>query len=182
MRNILANIFNLFQHFSTLRSTPEQYCPSNCPHCYKNTLWRHGVYYRQAQCENQGQPIPIPRFFCPDCERTCSTLPEYIPPRRWYHWITQQVVLLLLMLGRSAEKACEELSCQWTMVPSIDTLSRWLRELRQWFPTHQFHLCSVHPELRFEPNCNAFWLRYFEEEGGLSSAMLALNRAGQIIP
>jgi hypothetical protein len=169
MRNILADIFSLYQHICTLKNTAERYCPSNCPHCYKNTLWRHGTYYRQAQCENNGDPVPIPRFFCPNSEHTCSTLPEYIPPRRWYYGVTQQIVLKLLMFGRGVVSVSEEVSSRWAVVPCIGTLYRWYHQLIMQFPTHQFHLCNLHPELRLEPNYAAFWQRYLDEEGGAYS-------------
>jgi transposase-like protein len=182
MANILADILDVCQHFSTLKHTPEHYCPDNCPHCYKNTLWKHGFYYRQTQRENRGNPVPVPRFFCPVCKHTCSTLPEYIPPRRWYYWVTQQAVLLLLMLGNSVAMVCDKFSYQRSVAPSIDTIYRWWRQLKDQFLIHQFHLCDLYPELRFEPSCERFWQRYFESEGGLSSAMLALNRANQRVP
>ena len=182
MAIILADIFNQFQHIYTLTHSPERYCPKRCPHCYNNKLWRHGVYYRQAQCESQGQAVPIPRHFCPSCNQTCSTLPEYIAPRRWYYWLVQQAALLLLMLGKRAEVACEALSHQLPVTPSVDTLYRWLRQLSGQFPSHRFHLCNLHPELGIEPGFEQFWPAYFEQEGGLSSAMLALNRAGQVVP
>ena len=86
------------------------------------------------------------------------------------------------MLGKRAADACEALAAQVPVTPSVDTLYRWLRQLRGQFPAHRFHLCNLHPGLGLEPGFEQFWPAYFEQEGGLSSAMLALNRAGQVVP
>jgi len=86
MAHILAGIHTQDQHIKTWLNDIDAYRPAQCPHCGRSGLWSHVVYYRQAQCERpNGNPVPIPRFRCQYCSRTCSTLPEYIPPKRWYH-------------------------------------------------------------------------------------------------
>ena len=103
MAIILAGIHSLTQHLQQLNSNPEAYRPKRCPHCGHAGVWSHGHYLRLPDRENSGpdslNPIPILRFFCPQagCRRSCSALPECIPPRRWYLWSVQQAMLLFLI-------------------------------------------------------------------------------------
>lgn len=181
MPSILADIHTLDQHLSTYLRKPERYRPRQCPHCGKGGLWLHGVYYRKAQCEGQGRPTPIQRFLCPGCHTTCSTLPAYLPPRRWYFWLAQQIALWLLVQGASLMQAWQQLCEQLPQAPSLATIHRWWRHLRQQFPTHRVHLCNHFPGLPYEAHCAAFW-RAVLSRGPLSHAMAALHRAGQPIP
>ena len=86
MTIILPNIFSLLQHIETLRKEPESYRPKRCPGCRHTTIWCHGCYTRKADENDTLNPVPIPRFYCPECDSTCSVLPECIPPRSWYLW------------------------------------------------------------------------------------------------
>jgi hypothetical protein len=108
MREIIANIHSLAQHLKMMLQDPEHYKPGCCPHCGLDILWNHGVYLRKSDRLNPPSQslnlIPIPRFYCDGCKRTCSVLPECIPPRRWYLWATQQMVLSLVLLGISYRK------------------------------------------------------------------------------
>ena len=102
MRHILSAMHTLDKHLQSWFDDVNRYRPSQCPHCGRAGLWSHGVYYRQVRCEQaKGKRTPIPRFLCRYCKGTCSTLPEYIPLRRWYHWLSQQLALQLSLLGRS---------------------------------------------------------------------------------
>jgi hypothetical protein len=88
MRPIVPGIGTLAQHLKQLKEAPETYRPKRCPHCGKAGVWCHGAYTRKSDCEGRGDdclnPVPIPRFYCCHCRRTCSALPECIPPRRWF--------------------------------------------------------------------------------------------------
>ena len=105
MYNILAGILSLAQHKQTCEKSPEAFRPSCCPSCGKSGLWRHGHYPRKVadgSCESGLLlPVAIPRFLCPSCDKTCSVLPECIPPRRHYLWQVQEKILLLFIKGLS---------------------------------------------------------------------------------
>ncbi len=181
---ILSGIHTLDQHLQTWLDNPKQYQPAQCPHCGRSDLWSHGVYYRQARCEQaRGNPAPIPRFICQHCKRTCSTLPEYISPRRWYHWFTQQLVLSLSMSGRSLMQIWQSLCDRMTdaVVPCICTLQRWLTGFKQRFSLHRFHLLNTQPSLGYAPGFDAFWQACLKAMP-LSAAMLILNRNLDTVP
>ncbi len=184
MQLILSDIAHLDQHISTFINHPDRYRPSQCLHCGSSGLWAHGVYYRKAACEKGvGCCAPIQRFLCPDCEQTCSVLPEYIPPRRWYHWIVQQLAFRLLMMGQSLLKVCKHLAASLPnpLTPDISTLYRWRRQCRCQFTEHHFHLCSQYPELGRYACYQTFWQACLDKMP-LSEAMLKLHRAGLSIP
>ncbi len=103
MSRIVATILCLQQHFFALKEEFNRYLPSCCPHCGIKELWSHGFYTRQADRAPGGEynPVPIPRFFCKGCRRTCSRLPSCTSPRRWYSWKQQQAVLMDLLLNSS---------------------------------------------------------------------------------
>ena len=111
MPRIVPAITTLLQHLHMLSNSPEVYRPSACPHCGLGGLWSHGCYERKPDrgphSSGTLNPIPIPRYFCRGCGRTCSRLPQCIAPRRWYGWAVQQLVLQLLLAGCSLHRcAC----------------------------------------------------------------------------
>ena len=119
--------------------------PEQCPHCGKSFPHHHGYYPRKADRQNSAEnslnPIPIFRFRCDFCKRTCSVLPECIPPRRWYLWIVQQAALLLICLGYSKRSIASKLHL------ARSTVRRWEGRLQEMFKIHAFHLCSREPTL-----------------------------------
>lgn len=181
MRFILANILTIVQHLSTLQAQPEQYKPEQCPHCFKPNVWGHGVYYRQAACENDGRPIPIPRHLCCDCNATFSTLPECIPPRRWYHWTIQEMALLSMAV-KSLMETWNARSDERLIAPCIATLQRWSSRLDKRFLHHKDHLCQLQPQLQFTHSWKTLWPACLAGGMSLSGVMVFLNRAGEIIP
>lgn len=187
MRLILADINGLDQHVSTFLDDPDFYRPERCPHCGKAGLWCHGVYYRNAKCEKGvGCSAPIPRFRCPleACGSTCSVLPEYIPPRRWYHWVVQQLVFALLLRGFSLVHVSEQLSMLYQHLPglpSISTVYRWSVAWQEQYHRHRLHLCNLVPELGRSTGYPQFWQLVFAQMP-LSRAMLQLNQTGEIVP
>lgn len=179
MPSILTGIQSLDQHYSTLIKNPSNYRPARCNGCGKSKLWSHGFYTRKAQCEEgHGNPALIPRFLCPHCLKTCSVLPEYIPPKRWYHWAIQEVALRLLLSGHTYNHVLEAL-CQRPIKrqnfiePSLSTLSRWWSRFKSDYLNCRLFLCSDFPTLGITNNLSEFWLSCFEKMR-LSSAMALL--------
>ena len=187
MKLILPDIHNLDQHVFTFLNHPERYRPKRCPHCGRSGLWIHGRYWRNAKCEkNVGCAAPVPRFLCPhkDCGRTCSVLPEYISPLRWYHWAIQQVALMMLWLGNSLMYACNMLPQvlpKYPKTPEISTIHRWHQSIKCQFLMHRLHLCNAQPELGRYSTCAAFW-RACLKKMWLSRAMFMINQSGHPIP
>ncbi len=102
---ILPGIHSLEQHLEHLVHQPESYRPQRCPHCGKAGVWSHGRYERKAP-PGEGlafslNPLGIPRFRCPHCQRTpvplCG-LPD--PP----DFSALLVVRLLKVVDRSSPK------------------------------------------------------------------------------
>jgi hypothetical protein len=178
---ILSGIHTLDQHLSTLITDIARYRPKCCQNCGRSGLWLHGSYTRVAACEKgDGNPALIPRFLCPDCGRTCSVLPEYIPPRRWYHWSIQQVVVWLLLHGNTYSDVLEVLSVKGArgdaFEPSLSTLQRWWSRFRADYPGSRFHLCNHFPSLGITNALSSFWLCCLDKMR-LSSAMTLLFHA-----
>lgn len=178
MALIVAGICSLAQHLQQLKSTPEAYRPACCPYCGCMTLWGHGCYHRQPDRENNSSitlnPIPIPRFICAwdDCGKTCSALPECIPPRRWYMWSVQQAMLILLLMGKlDIEQKC----------PSIRTIWRWWTRLKNRFDHHRYHLVEQDSCLGQHTSVAEFWVAYLSLRS-LSKAMLTLHYSDIVIP
>ena len=110
MNRILASITTLAQHLHAVANDSDVYRPPACPQCSAAGMWCHGCYHRKAdRSASAGEslnPVPVLRFLCPACQRTCSRLPACIAPRRWYDWALQQAVLLLLLAGCSVHQCC----------------------------------------------------------------------------
>lgn len=173
---ILAAITSLEQHLITLKNNLSQYCPDKCPSCGKAGLWCHGVYYRKPDREGGNlNPIPIPRFLCPNCKHTCSVLPECIPPRRWYMWVINQAVLLLSLTGKSMRAIAKE------STPSRHTISRWTARFKEQFNLHKDTLCGHLTEFGRTSGFSEFWEGCLKEMP-LSQSMYLCHASGVIVP
>ncbi len=181
MASIVSGILSLTQHLMSLKTNPETYDLECCPHpdCGKSGLWRHGFRYRKSDRENDQQstlnPSPILRRYCPSCGRTCSLLPECIPPLRWYLWIIQQAAIKLYCEGLSFNKISQQ------MTPSRWTISRWLGRLKDQFELHALHLKSKWSWLGYKTSLKEFWLALLDKIP-FSHAMLLLNNQGVAVP
>lgn len=176
---IVAGILSLAQHLKTLKENPEYYRVNFCPCCGKAGLWRHGKRYRKADRESPSNstlnPVSIVRFYCPACGRTCSALPECIPPRRWYLWAIQWVAMLLVFRGESVNKISQKIhSSRWTV-------SRWIARLRNQYELHALHLKLQWPWLGYKTSLTEFWIALIEKIH-FSYAMLILNQQGIAVP
>ena len=174
MHRILASVTTLEQHLIAVAATDgDIYRPVACPYCGVGGLWRHGCYYRKADRKGDASksvnPVPVLRYLCPPCERTCSRLPLCIAPRRWYDWAVQQVVLALLLAGCSVHHCC---NCTGR---ARSTVRRW----RDWLSSRSeefcFYLRSRFPELGRHADRDAFW-RNVIEGMSLGVAMACLDR------
>lgn len=156
MALVLPGILSLLQHLDTFRKDPEAYRPKKCPGCSHGILWCHGFYTRKADRSDMNEaldPVPIPRFFCPDCRSTCSMLPECLPARSWYLWQVRQITFLLLLAGNSigrtisanGSRACRQ------------TVQRWWRRFQDGSPLYSFHLRAHFPRLGRHDGFTDFW-------------------------
>lgn len=180
MYRIVSGITTLQQHIDTLRSTPNVYRPRCCPNCGHGTLWHHGCYLRKAdrrpipadECLN---PIWIPRYLCASCQRSCSRLPECIPPRRWYGWLLQQQVLQSLLAIYSLH------GCSAAFGLCRRTVRRWWNWLKYSSPTFAFFLRSRHPEWGRTADWQSFW-QVCLNTMPLSGVMAHLDHDGVNVP
>jgi transposase-like protein len=179
MNRIVALILTLQQHLDSLVSKPVIYRPSACPNCSFGKLWCHGCYERKADryspTSESLNPIPILRFLCLGCHKTCSRLPECIAPRRWYDWTIQQVVLLALLNGRSIRRCSQEYNL------ARRTISRWWRELQERSHEFELFLRARFPELGRSVDFADFWQNCWQAMP-LSRAMYWLDREGVVVP
>jgi len=171
MKRIVGNILTLAQHLSVVQSDPEQYRPQACPHCGWARLWRHGCYHRKADRSASGElnPVPVLRFICQACVRTCSRLPACLAPRRWYDWAVQQAVWMLLLEGMSLH------GCSRVCGLQRRTVGRWRQWLHQRHEAFAFELRSRWPEWGRCADFASFW-RQVISELSLAQAMAWLDR------
>lgn len=173
MHRIVSGITSLEQHFQAVSTAPVIYRPPACPHCGRGVLWGHGCYYRKAdRSRDPGpsrNPVPILRYCCPGCSRTCSRLPLCIAPRRWYNWAVQQQVLLLLLNGYSLHHCsrCNDLGRQ--------TVRRWRDWLNARSESFMFFLRSRFPEWGRSVDQPSFW-RLVLDSMPLAEVMAWLDR------
>ena len=180
MRPIISEITSLFQYLKLFREDPHQFRPDRCPHCKSvGRLNYHGIYYRKPDRENPSRsnlnPIPITRFYCTVCRRTCSVLPNCIAPHRWYMWEIQEEALKDIVLDSSFRKISK------IITPSRRTIARWWYRLLECYPKHHLHLCSRFSWLGYSDDIKMFW-RHLLAKMDLSVAMFALNEADVFVP
>ena len=183
MRHIVPDILLLQQHLLALKveAEKERYRYKYCPFCGAPGLWCHGHYDRKAvrndteEVAGTKNPIPIPRFFCPKCKKTCSSLPECIAPQRWYLWSVQQAALMLILTGKSLAKIAKELKL------GRHTVSRWIARCKERFRLHYDVLCNHFAELGRTADFTEFWQRCCNKIR-LSRAMYLCNISGVNVP
>lgn len=173
MHRIVGSIVSLAQHLSTVFTDPEIYRPATCPHCGRSGVWRHGHYHRKADRSGSGEeslnPVPVPRFLCPGCVHTCSRLPACIAPRRWFDWVVQQAVLLLLLGGASLGQ------CERCTGRPRRTVRRWRDWLLERGDEFALFLRSRFPELGRLADFESFW-DHVMQGMSLQQAMVWLDR------
>ena len=180
MYRIVSAILTLSQHIETLFTTPAVYLPPCCPNCGHGTLWNHGCYYRKevrglAFDDESLDPIPIPRYLCTSCWQSCSRLPSCIPPRRWYGWSSQQLVLQYLLASVSFH------GCSTLLGIGRSTVRRWWNWLESNRPSFEFFLRSRYPEWGRETDSNSFW-QVCLGSMPLSEIMARLDNDGVTVP
>lgn len=179
MVHIFADILSLVHYFDIKKREPEKLRLESCLCCGKSNPWRHGGYSREADRINPSStslnPVFIQRYYCPSCQKTCSVLPECIPPRRWYLWDMQQVIFLLYLSGMSAYAVAK------IMPPSRQTIKRWLIRFVEQFRFHKDALCTHFFALGRTINMDDFWQTIFQRMN-LSEAMRLCHVNGVAIP
>jgi transposase-like protein len=179
MCRMIRDLATLDQFLIALFSTPEIFRPNGCDSCGRSGLWFHGYYHRKngrsLWAADERTPIPIPRFLCPHCGVTCSRLPEFLAPRRWYPWSRQALALLLSLLGVSDRQ-----TAAWVDV-SRQTVGRWRRWLQERELLFVFYLRGLFPALGRVGEGAPFW-RQTMDSPGLAAAMGAICRQGEVVP
>lgn len=173
MDRIVGSIASLAEHLIAVVTDAELYRPEACPHCRRAGVWHHGRYHRKAdRTANASQslnPVPVLRFLCRACARTCSRLPACIAPRRWYDWVVQQAVLVLLLGGMSLHGCAR---CSGRERRTVRRWRDWLGERGEQFA---FFLRSRLPELGRAADFESFW-RNVIDELSLQQACALLDR------
>ena len=173
---ILPEITTLTQYlFQTENSKSDIFDNIRCVHCGCDKLWKHGWYYRKADRDNHAteslNPIPIQRFLCLSCKKTCSALPECIPPRRWYLWKIQQIIFALFLIGKTIYAIAKD------SIPSRYTIRRWIINFKKQFELHKSVLCQHFVNLGRTKDFTDFWCRCFKDIS-LAQSMRICNVAG----
>jgi transposase-like protein len=177
MYRIVLEYLTLEQHLRAVVSTAQSYRPDRCPHCGSGNLWGHGCYDRKADHSSHAalNPVPVPRFRCPECSRTCSRLPLCICPRRWYGWALQQLVFSLRLSGVSLRRTAAVTGL------ARHTVRRWWRWLEAGSGDFAFYLRSRFHDLGRTTDAPSFWRACFARMP-LCGAMAWLDGDGVTVP
>ena len=177
MYRIVLEYLTLEQHLRAVVSSPQSYRPDRCPHCGSGNLWCHGCYDRKADHSSHAalNPVPVPRFRCPGCSRTCSRLPLCICPRRWYGWALQQLVFSLRLSGVSLRRTAAVTGL------ARHTVRRWWRWLEAGSGDFAFYLRSRFHDLGRTTDTPSFWRACFARMP-LCGAMAWLDGDGVTVP
>lgn len=177
--HIIADIISLIQYIEVLKNKTEHNRLEECLCCGKANPRRHGSYPRKADHSNPGDaslnPIVVQRFLCLDCGKTCSELPECIPPRRWYLWEIQQIALALQLAGKSVRTIAQKI------IPSRRTVSRWINRFKEQWLLHKDIFCNYFIDLGRTSSFADFWEVYFSQFS-LAQAMRFCHTSGVPIP
>ena len=176
---ICGQIDSLQQHLCQLHQQPDDYKVSHCPYCYCTRLWRHGCYYRQSDRIHPASAtlnaIPIPRFRCSKCLKTCSTLPECLPPLRWYEWCIQEQAIQLYLSGKTYRSIAKLLK------PGRTTIGRWIRHLKACIALHTDFFRQHLKQLQLISEFNSVW-SVILSNFTLARTMYFLHQGGIVIP
>lgn len=155
-----------------------------CPTCrILDALHIHGSYDRYPDRpvvvgKTPLNPLKILRYICKyvECKKTCSFLPECIPPRRWYIWKVQQNVIQRYLNGDTWDKINAA-----TMVP-VKTCKRWCKWLVAKHNNYALILKNVAGNLKealldCANDTKQFWRICFTHTS-LDRAMLLCHQAG----
>ena len=179
MAGILADIFSLIQYSESFRDKSKLNRLDRCLCCGSARPQLHGCYPRKADrsgtCNESLNPILIQRYYCSACQRTCSVLPECLPPLRWYLWVVQQAALVLLLAGKSLRAIAQE------VMPSRRTIGRWINRFKEQFRLHKDALCSHTADLGRATGFADFWQACLDQIS-LAQAMRLCHVAGVTIP
>ena len=110
-------------------------CPVECPWCGgQNCLTGHGSYQRKAKDEQRVYWIRVKRWFCKNCHRTLSILPNFLFPYRQYLVrVIQGVVVAFYAFGQNWGRVTQT----WAHLeaPNLRTMQRWCKAFAGHAPT-----------------------------------------------
>lgn len=179
MVGILSDILSLIQYQQLTKEGESAYRLEQCLCCGKANPHRHGSYPRKGDRSSGNDsslnPIYIQRYYCPACQRTCSVLPECMPPHRWYVWEIQQRALLLFFVGMSLRAIAQQIA------PSRHTITRWINRFKEQLHFHKDVLCNHLADLGRTIGFADFWQASFYHFS-LAQAMRLCHVAGVPVP
>ena len=106
-----------------------------CLLCGSNgCLIGHGYYRRKAKGADQAYFIWIKRWFCKNCHRTLSMIPNFLLPYRHYLVQVVQAVVAASFESEQSWKRITE-SCAQDGTPGLRTMQRWCKALAGYAPT-----------------------------------------------
>jgi Domain of unknown function (DUF6431) len=123
---------------STGAPSVEELRPRFCTHCGElardsNGMVRvqgHGLYSRQVRGWNEGWVVVwVRRYWCRNCQRTMSRLPDWLHPWRWYAaTVIIEALYRYLILGESAREISNRFG-RSTDHHDWPSLRRWCEQL-----------------------------------------------------
>jgi hypothetical protein len=110
-------------------------CPEGWPWCGgQDCLIGHGTYQRKAKDEQRVYWIRVKRWFCKNCHRTLSILPNFLFPYRQYLVrVIQGVVVAFYEFGQNWRRVTQTSTQDGT--PNLRTMQRWCKAFIGHAPT-----------------------------------------------
>ncbi|HHV62228.1 MAG TPA: hypothetical protein GXX51_06280 [Firmicutes bacterium] len=116
---LAKSIKDYLDAYSTKRPDIKVNC-SNCEAVMK--AWSR--YFRHALVNDTSLSIPIYRWRCPKCKRTCGVLPDFLAPHLTHTTNVREGCVRSYSDGSTLEKACEQAGVD------VRTASRWIKRIR----------------------------------------------------
>lgn len=124
---------------SYIRSFGNQ-CPSlqfHCQNCKEQRMHKHGHYQRTVTTKHQTFTIPVYRWFCPQCRRTLSLLPDFLIPWARFTTMVREASVVRRLQGFSFNRITQTVATFQISI-SVSTIKRWWR-----WHLHQAPLASL---------------------------------------
>ncbi|TCS66816.1 hypothetical protein EDD64_1561 [Effusibacillus lacus] len=103
----------------------------HCPHCHR-IMNKHGCYKRTVATKHQAIQVPIYRWYCTECRKTLTVLPDFLIPWARFATTVRESAIVRRLQGLSLSQIIQGVA-SFAVGISAATVKRWWKR----------HLCQV---------------------------------------